>query len=124
MIPNDSHRYRSASKWELQAGDLRGAADHLGKARRLQPQDAATALLLGQALEKIHDLAGARDALEASPKLLPGQFDAHLLLGQVYMKLKEPNAAEDQFAAALLIQPRNSQAVVWMARAKAASRRK
>jgi predicted Zn-dependent protease len=54
-------------------------------------------------------------------KLTPAQFLARLLLGQVYLGLKNLKAAEDQFEAALLMQPQNLEAQLWLARAQIAS---
>jgi arylsulfatase A-like enzyme len=125
LLELDSKFYvgiRQLAELEFQADELRPAADHLAKARELQPGDASTAFLLGRVKERMNDLAGARDALEDSLKLMPGQFEARLLLGQVCMKLKESKAAEDQFAAALLIHPNDNRAVAWLARAKAGAR--
>jgi tetratricopeptide (TPR) repeat protein len=102
---------------ELAAGNHAKAAELLGRAREIRPDDAAAALYQGQALAKSGDLAGARDALQASLKLTPGQFPARLLLGQVYLRLKDPKAAQDQLEAALLLQPKSIPAQIELAKA-------
>ena len=102
---------------ELAAGNHAKAAELLGRAREIRPDDAAAALYQGPALAKTGDLAGARDALQASLKLTPGQFPARLLLGQVYLRLKDPKAAQDQLEAALLLQPKSIPAQIELAKA-------
>ena len=109
---------------ELHAGKYGKAAEYLGRAREVRPEDSNAAFYEGQALEKAGDLAGARDALEAGVRLAPGQSaDARVLLGQIYLGLKDPKAAEDQFEAALLLQPGNVNAQVGVSKAQVADRR-
>jgi choline-sulfatase len=109
---------------ELHAGQYGKAAEYLGRAREVRPEDSNAAFYEGQALEKAGDLAGARDALEAGVRLAPGQSaDARVLLGQIYLGLKDPKAAEDQFEAALLLQPGNVNAQVGVSKAQVADRR-
>jgi predicted Zn-dependent protease len=69
----------------------------------------------------VGNLAGAREALETSLKINPAQFDARLLLGQVCLDANA-RAAEDQFEAALLIEPQNSAAQLWLAKAQMAEK--
>jgi predicted Zn-dependent protease len=69
-------------------------------------------------LVKANDLGGARDALEASLALAPGQLQARLLLGEVYLSLKNPKTAEDQFEAAILLQSKNVEAQLGVAKAQ------
>jgi tetratricopeptide (TPR) repeat protein len=107
---------------ELQAGDYALAAQHLKNAMAIRPDDAAAALLAGEALVKAHDPAGARDALEISLKRMPGQFEARLLLGNLYLELKDARAAEDQFEAALLLQSENVEAQIGLAKAHISER--
>ena len=56
---------------EFQSGEYTKAAEHLGRAREIRPDDATAAYYQGQALEKTGNLPAARDALEASLKLSP-----------------------------------------------------
>jgi arylsulfatase A-like enzyme len=120
LNPESVPALRQWSELELQAGEFSRAAGHLRSAFALEPGDAAVALLLGRALEKLHDLPGARKALEASVNLSAGQFEARMLLGQVCFSLGDAIAAEDQFAAALLIRPGDREALLWNTRAKVA----
>jgi arylsulfatase A-like enzyme/Tfp pilus assembly protein PilF len=102
---------------ELGAGNFAKAAEYLGRARAVRPEDATAAYYQGEALEKAGDLAGARDALEASLKLMPSQVPARVLLGDVYLGLQEAKAAQDQFEAALLVDDKSVDAHVGLARA-------
>src|SRR5216684_2536768 len=58
---------------EFQSGDYAKAAEHLGRAREIRPDDATAAYYQGQALEKTGNLPAAREALEATLKLSPSQ---------------------------------------------------
>jgi arylsulfatase A-like enzyme/Flp pilus assembly protein TadD len=107
---------------ELHSADYLKAAEYLGRAREVRPNDSAAAYYQGQALEKNGNFAGARDALEASLRLTPGQLPARLLLGNVYLSLKDPKAAEDQFEAALLLQPKSVEAKVGLSKSLLASK--
>jgi predicted Zn-dependent protease len=107
---------RQLGELDLQSGEYVKAAEYLGRAREVRPDDATAAYYHGEALQKTGDLAGARDALEASLKLQPGQLPARLLLGEVYLGLKNPQAAEDQFEAALLLDPKSAQAQLDLAK--------
>ncbi len=111
---------RQLADFELQAGEFTKAVEHLRRALALHFDDAMTAFHLGQALVGEGNPAGAREALETSLKFNPVQFDARLLLGQVYLDAKDAKAAEDQFDAALLIEPQNSVAQLWLAKAQMA----
>jgi choline-sulfatase len=111
---------RQLGELELNAGDYAKAAEHLGAARQLRPDDATAAFCEGQARVKIGDFAGARHALESSLKLTPGQLPVRLMLGQVYLQLNNPAAAEDQYQAASLLNPDNVEAQLGVARAQIA----
>jgi arylsulfatase A-like enzyme/Tfp pilus assembly protein PilF len=106
---------------ELDAGNFAKAAEYLGRARAVRPEDAAAAFYQGEALQKAGDLAGARDALEASLKLMPSQVPARVMLGNVYLGLKDGKAAQDQFEAALLVDDRSVDGHLGLARAMMAS---
>jgi arylsulfatase A-like enzyme/Flp pilus assembly protein TadD len=106
---------------ELGAGNFAKAADYLGRARAVRPEDATAAFYQGEALQKAGDLAGAREALEASLKLMPSQVPARVMLGNVYLGLKDAKAAQDQFEAALLVDDKSLDAQLGLAKALMAS---
>jgi arylsulfatase A-like enzyme/Tfp pilus assembly protein PilF len=106
---------------ELDAGNFAKAAEYLGRARAVRPEDAAAAFYQGEALQKAGDLAGARDALEASLKLMPSQVPARVMLGNVYLGLKDGKAAQDQFEAALLVDDGSVDGHLGLAKAMMAS---
>jgi predicted Zn-dependent protease len=117
LDPNSQTALRQLGELELRAAKYDKAAAHLKRAHELRPEDAATAFLAGQALEKFGDLPGAREALESSVKLAPAQAaEARVLLGQVYLRLKDTKAAADQFEAVLLMKPENTEAGIGLAR--------
>lgn len=114
---NSTTALRQLGELELRAGNYAKAAGYLKRARESRPEDATTAFLTGQALDKAGDLPGAREALDASVKLAPGQSaEARVLLGQVYLRLKDTKAAADQFEAVLLMKPGNVEAGIGLAR--------
>ncbi|MBA3912958.1 MAG: sulfatase-like hydrolase/transferase [Acidobacteriales bacterium] len=115
MDPKSPTALRQLGELELQARDFDTAAEHLGRARAVRPDDATAAYEHGQALFEAGKFGDARDALEASLKLAPGQLPPRLLLGQTYLNLKQAAAAEDQFEAALLIDPHSSKAQLGLA---------
>jgi arylsulfatase A-like enzyme/Flp pilus assembly protein TadD len=112
---------RQLGELELNAANYAKAAEYLGRARSVRPEDSTAAFYQGQALEKTGDLAGARDALEASLKLTPSQLPARLLLGKVYLGLKDAKAAEDQFEAAALIDSKSKDAQMGLAQSQIAA---
>jgi tetratricopeptide (TPR) repeat protein len=117
LDPESPTALQQLGELELHAHQYAPAVEYLKHARLVRPQDAMAAFYEGQALEATNDLAGARDALVASLNISSTQFHAHLLLGRVYLGLQDTNAAEDQLEAALLLQPQNVEAQLWLARA-------
>ena len=114
---------RQLGEVEVRSGDYAHATEHLKRAREANPDDAAVAFLLGQALQKTRDLEGARSVLEASLKTSPNEPQARLLLGQVYLDLANPDAAADQFEAILLVQPESADGQLGLAKAKIAGKK-
>lgn len=103
---------------ELTSKNFAKAADYLGRAVQVRPNDTTAAFNYAQALEKIGKLGEARDALQLSLKGNPSQFPARLLLGRVYLGLHDPKNAQDQLEAALLLQPKSVEAALNLARAQ------
>ncbi|MGB5540569.1 MAG: tetratricopeptide repeat protein, partial [Gammaproteobacteria bacterium] len=75
------------------------------RARLLQPEESATAYLLGIAQLQAGDDAGATDNLRAALALDPQDAPARLRLGEVLFKSGEPEAARALFEALLEQQP-------------------
>ena len=106
---------RQLGELELKSGAYREAADHLDRARKVQPEDAVAAISEGQALDKLGDAQGARKALEAAVQQSPGQLEARVMLARVDAQLGDRAAAEDQLEAVLLLHPANRVAAVALA---------
>jgi predicted Zn-dependent protease len=107
---------------ELSAGNGKKAAEYLGQAREMRPDDVTAAFDYARALELNGDLPHAREALESTLKLNPSQFAARVLMGKICLQLNDPKAAEDQLEAALLLQPRNIDAQLALAKAQVAQK--
>jgi len=88
---------------ELASGNGAKAAEYLGRAREVRPDDATAAFDYARALEMSGDLPHARDALDASLKMNPENLRGRILLGNLCLRTNDPKAAEDQFEAALLV---------------------
>jgi choline-sulfatase len=116
LDPKSPTALRQMGELELKSGDYAKAAEHLQTAREIRPNDATVAYDEAQALEKLGNFAAAGGALESSLKIAPGQLSARLLLGRVYLHLKDPKAAEDQFEAATLLDSKNLDAQIGIAR--------
>ena len=101
---------------ELAHGDYRQAADLLGRAAAIQPQNAAAVYGQARALYAAGDLATARARLEAGKNLLDGNYDAIYLLGKIDAELKDWNQAEDPLQAAIILDSSRPEAHVELAR--------
>jgi arylsulfatase A-like enzyme/Flp pilus assembly protein TadD len=101
---------------EMASRNYAQAAGYLRRAHLAHPDDPTGAFEYARALELSSDLPGARDVLLASLKLHPDQLESRLALGRVYLGLHDSNAAEEQFAAAVLLQPGNSEAQINLAK--------
>ena len=116
LLNPDSHAaLRQLGELEFPAGDYRKAADHLARAREMQPDDPLAAFYEGESLDKLGDSQGARKALEDSVKQSPGQLDARLLLARIDLKSGDRAAAVDQLEAVLVLNPVNQEALLSLA---------
>ncbi len=101
---------------DLNQGDYRQAADLLGRVLTIRPQDATAAYDDARALYAAGDLRGARARLEASESLLARNSEALLLLGKIDAELNDWSKAEDPLQAAIILDSRQPDAYIELAR--------
>jgi choline-sulfatase len=118
MDPKSPTALLQLGQLELTSKDFVKAADYLGRALHVRANDTTAAFDYAQALEKLGKLTEACEVLETSLKGNPSQFPARLLLGQIYLGLHDPKNAQDQLEAALLLEPKNVEAALNLARAQ------
>ncbi|RFU46794.1 tetratricopeptide repeat protein [Paraburkholderia sp. DHOC27] len=91
-----------------QLGAHAEAADLVGRAARLRPQDAALQLNLGNALKAMGQLDGAIERFRNALTLAPSFPLAHYNLGNAYAAAGRHEDAADAFQKSLRLQPGNA----------------
>jgi len=101
---------------ELRLGHYTTAADLLGRALNLTPEDANVVLAEARARYASGDVEAARSRLEGSENALVGNYDAAYLLGKIDCELKDWDSAEDQLRAAIILDPARPEAYIELGR--------
>ncbi len=114
---------RQAGELAFRSGEYRAAAIYFGRLKKTHPGDAAAALDEAKALSRVGDTRGARTALEAAVTQSPASIEARLLLAELDSRAGDRAAADDEFEAVLLLQPRQHDALVGLARDQMAEKR-
>jgi arylsulfatase A-like enzyme/Flp pilus assembly protein TadD len=102
---------------EFREQDFSKAYEYLSRAHQLGPRDPSIEFKLAEVLERQGNFTTARDALVDSLRYSPGEVNSRVLLGRIYLVLADNLKAADQFQAALLLEPKNLQAGLGLARA-------
>jgi choline-sulfatase len=100
---------------DLEQGAYPQAADLLGRALAIRPDDAAAIYDQARALYAGGDVRGARVRLETRQALLAGNYDALDLLGKLDIELKDWSKAEDPLQAAIIVDPNRPDAYLELA---------
>jgi len=93
------------------------ASQALVRAAELDPRDHAIAYETGVVQQLRGDMDGALAQFERARELNPGFFPAHFSAGSLRLDRREWDLAAERFRAAVKLQPRQGDALRWLARA-------
>lgn len=116
LDPKSAVSLAKLGELELERGEYHRAAELLGSALAIRPQDATAVCDEARALYAEGDLPAARARLEASESLLAENYEAIYLLGRIDVELKDWSKAEDPLQAAIVLDPSRPEAYVELAR--------
>lgn len=104
-FPHYPEGHAQAGQAALAAGDYARAADALGKAVALDPDEPLYSFDLSRALAAIHRLPEAEKAIRKSVELRPDYEPAWTMLGYVYLRQREYAKAREALQRAIRLDP-------------------